>query len=198
MSGKTSLIFERIWPSEPGCYIRVVAALRCMMADSTRIARDQDYEINDPYDDRTTATHLQQRSKILSGKITNVLSVSYADTEIRDALRALEGNNVSNTPNSRRRLHLEVQKEVIDCNGEIVDQFGTVAEVCLLYSVIGFITENPLATETSWVHYFQAQPMLRHYASAIDSCSPRQCSHSGGNIHASDSKARIRDQKAAT
>ena len=100
--------------------------------DHTRTVRDQDYEINDPYDDRITATHLQQRSKVLSGKITNVLSVSYADTEIGDALRALESTNVSNTPNFRRRLHLEVQKEVIDCNGEIIEQFGTVAEVCLL------------------------------------------------------------------
>ena len=102
------------------------------MVDSIRVASDQDYEINDPYDDRIAGTHLQQRSKVLSGKITNVLSVSYADTEIRDALRALESTNVYNSPDVRRRLHLEVQKEVIDCNGEIIDQFGTVAEVCLL------------------------------------------------------------------
>ncbi|KAL8797432.1 MAG: hypothetical protein Q9195_000248 [Heterodermia aff. obscurata] len=98
------------------------------MGDTTRTASDQDYEINDPYDDRLTGTHLHQRGKVLSGKITNVLSVSYADTEIRDALRALESTNVYNSPDIRRRLHLEVQKEVIDCNGEIIDQFATVAE----------------------------------------------------------------------
>lgn len=148
------------------------------MVENTRIASDQDYEINDPYDDRTTATHLQQRSKVLSGKIANVLSVSYADGEIRDALRALESTNVYNTPDVRRRLHLEVQKEVINCNGEIIDQFGTVAEVGLLQSIIGLMTENPLAIETSGAHHLQAQQMLRQYASAIGSCSPRECSDS--------------------
>ena len=148
------------------------------MLDTTRTASDQDYEANDSFDDRITATHLHQRSKVLSGKITSVLSVSYADTEIRDALRALESTNVYNTPDVRRRLHLEVQKEVIGCNDDIINQFGTVAEVCMLKPHNGLMTENPLATETSWLHYLQAQQTLRQYASAIDSCSPRKYSHS--------------------
>ena len=100
------------------------------MADTSRSVSNQEYEINDSYDDRSTASHLQQRGKVLSSKITDVLSVSYADTEIRDALRALESTNVYNTPDVRRRLHSEVQKEVIDCNGEIINQFGALAEVC--------------------------------------------------------------------
>lgn len=100
-----------------------------MVANPTRIASNPDYELNDSYDDRLVATPLQQKSNVLSGKISSVLSASYADSEIRDALQALDSTSVQNTPNFRRNLRLDVQKEVIDCNAEIIDQFGTVAEV---------------------------------------------------------------------
>lgn len=70
------------------------------------------------------------RSNALSHKITNVLSTSYADLEIRDALRTLDERAIQNTPESRRRLRLDLQKDVIECNGNIVKDFGDVAEVC--------------------------------------------------------------------
>lgn len=102
-----------------------------MIATPTGIAQNPDYELNDSYDDRLIVTPLQQKSNVLSGKISSVLSASYADSEIRDALQALDRTRVQNTPDLRRKLRLDVQKEVIDCNAEIVDQFGTVAEVRL-------------------------------------------------------------------
>jgi hypothetical protein len=66
----------------------------------------------------------------LSSRITSVLSASYADLEIRDALETLDAREVRNTAETRRQIRLEVQKEVIQCNGEIVKDFGQVAEVC--------------------------------------------------------------------
>ncbi|KAL8696085.1 MAG: hypothetical protein Q9201_007831 [Fulgogasparrea decipioides] len=69
-----------------------------------------------------------QRSSALSNKLTGVLSVSYADSEIRDALRLLDQKNVKNTPDLRRNLRSDLRKEVIDCNGIIVKEFGQVAE----------------------------------------------------------------------
>lgn len=66
----------------------------------------------------------------LSTRITSVLSASYADLEIRDALETLDARGVRNTAETRRQLRLDVQKEVIQCNGEIVRDFGEVAEVC--------------------------------------------------------------------
>jgi hypothetical protein len=66
----------------------------------------------------------------LSSRITSVLSASYADLEIRDALETLDARGVQNTAETRRQLRLQVQKEVIQCNGEIVKDFGAVAEVC--------------------------------------------------------------------
>lgn len=65
----------------------------------------------------------------LSSRITSVLSASYADLEIRDALETLDTRGVRNTAETRRQIRLDVQKEVIECNGEIVKDFGQVADV---------------------------------------------------------------------
>ncbi|KAI9787674.1 MAG: Golgi transport complex subunit 6 [Geoglossum umbratile] len=68
------------------------------------------------------------RASALSNKITSVLSASYADLEIRDALETLDERGIENTPETRRWLRLDVQKEVIQCNGEIISEFGRIAE----------------------------------------------------------------------
>jgi hypothetical protein len=65
----------------------------------------------------------------LSSRITSVLSASYADLEIRDALETLDARGIRNTAETRRQIRLDVQKEVIQCNGEIIKDFGKVAEV---------------------------------------------------------------------
>jgi conserved oligomeric Golgi complex subunit 6 len=65
----------------------------------------------------------------LSSKVTSILSTSYGDAEFRDALALLDERGIQNTAESRRRLRLELQKEVIDSNGAIVAEFGRVAEV---------------------------------------------------------------------
>lgn len=70
-----------------------------------------------------------QRSTALSNRLTSVLSASYADSDIRDALETLSIRGIHNTAETRRQLRLDVQKEVIDCNAEIVRDFGQVAEV---------------------------------------------------------------------
>ncbi|PGH29889.1 hypothetical protein GX50_07359 [[Emmonsia] crescens] len=68
------------------------------------------------------------RSTALSNKLNSVLSASYADSDIRGALEILDGRGIQNTPETRRQLRLDVQKEVIDSNGKIVQDFGKVAE----------------------------------------------------------------------
>lgn len=70
------------------------------------------------------------RSSALSAKVTNVLSTSYADVDIRDALEILDQQGFQNTAEGRRQLRLQVQKEIIDCNGEVIQDFGRVAKVC--------------------------------------------------------------------
>jgi len=75
-----------------------------------------------------------QRSSALSNRLTSVLSASYADSDIRDALETLSVRGIHNSAETRRQLRLDVQKEVVDCNAEIVRDFGKVAEVRLVVS----------------------------------------------------------------
>jgi hypothetical protein len=69
------------------------------------------------------------RSNALSSKVNSVLSASYADLEIRDALQLLDERGIENTVETRRQLRLDIQKDVIDSNGLVIKEFGHVAEV---------------------------------------------------------------------
>ncbi|PGH26583.1 hypothetical protein AJ80_01712 [Polytolypa hystricis UAMH7299] len=68
------------------------------------------------------------RATALSNKLSTVLSASYADSDIRNALETLDDRGIQNTAEARRQLRLDVQKEVIDNNGKIIQDFGLVAE----------------------------------------------------------------------
>ena len=75
----------------------------------------------------TTPAAGAPRSSALQNRVTSVLSASYADLEIRDALSMLDERGLRNTPETRRNLRLDVQQELIECNGAIVKDFGKVA-----------------------------------------------------------------------
>jgi len=68
----------------------------------------------------------------LASKVTSVLSASYADTEFRDSLTLLDERGVQSTAEARRQLRLDLQKEVIDSNAEIINEFAKVAQVWLI------------------------------------------------------------------
>jgi hypothetical protein len=72
-----------------------------------------------------------KRNTALGARLTSVLSSSYADYEIRDALRLLDDGGVHNDEDTRRNLKANAQKQAIDSNAKIVDDFGHVAEVCV-------------------------------------------------------------------
>ena len=76
----------------------------------------------------TTPLGVATKSSALQNRLTSVLSASYADLEIRDALSMLDERGLQNTAETRRNLRLDVQQELIECNGEIVQDFGKVAE----------------------------------------------------------------------
>ena len=88
--------------------------------------------LSEELDEKWIASASTQRSNALSNKLNGVLSASYADSEIRDALRTLDERRIPNSAKTRRGLRLDVQKEMIDQNGEIIKSFGHVAEVCTL------------------------------------------------------------------
>jgi len=84
--------------------------------------------LNGDYEDGSISSSLPKSSAI-SHKLTSILSTSFANTELRDVLRSLDEQGVQNTPETRRSLRLDAQKEVIDRNGDIIQDFGHVAEV---------------------------------------------------------------------
>ena len=84
--------------------------------------------LNGDYEDGNVSSSLPKASAI-SHKLTSILSTSFVNTELRDVLRSLDEKGVRNTPETRRRLRLDAQKEVIDHNGDIIQDFGHVAEV---------------------------------------------------------------------
>lgn len=67
------------------------------------------------------------KSNPLQNRVTAVLSASYADLDLRSTLAVLDERELHNTPEMRRNLRLDVQQEVLDCNGAIVQDFGRVA-----------------------------------------------------------------------
>ena len=76
----------------------------------------------------TTPVGAAPRSNALTSRITTVLSASYADLEIRDAIDTLDTRGFQNTQESRRDLRLDLQQDVIACNGQIITDFGEVAQ----------------------------------------------------------------------
>ena len=89
-------------------------------------------ELANDYGDGTLSLSLPQKPNTLSHKLTSILSTSFADADLRDALRILDAKSVRNSPGVRRHLRLDAQREVIDQNAEIITSFGDVADVCPL------------------------------------------------------------------
>ena len=92
----------------------------------------QDSPRNPGYDNgvdnvSSSTSQLSHKTTGLSNKLTSVLAASFADSEIREALSELDGRHILNTAALRRRMRTDLQKEVIDCNGDIVKELGLVA-----------------------------------------------------------------------
>jgi hypothetical protein len=102
-----------------------------MTSDYFLARKTSSLSLNEGTESPTSPTSPQAlRSNPLSSKVTSVLSASYADSDIRDALSLLDKRNVENNAETRRQLRLDVQKEVIESNGDIIREFGHVGEVC--------------------------------------------------------------------
>lgn len=70
-----------------------------------------------------------------SQKLTSVLSASYSDADIRNALVVLDSRLPQNSADSRRQLRIKVQADVIQTNGMIVKDFSKIAEVCSYHTM---------------------------------------------------------------
>lgn len=62
-------------------------------------------------------------------KVSAVLSTSYSDADFRATVGLIDDRGIKNDGRTRRRLRLELQKEVIGRNGQVLDDFSSVSEV---------------------------------------------------------------------
>nr|POE77863.1 conserved oligomeric golgi complex subunit 6 [Quercus suber] len=92
------------------------------------ISTNGNHPVLSPASPATPATPAIPRSNALQNRITTVLSASYADLDIRDTLAILDERGVANSAETRRNIRLNVQQELIECNGEIVQDFAKVAD----------------------------------------------------------------------
>jgi len=86
---------------------------------------------SEAYDGDTLSDDINstRRGNALSNKLTSVLSSSYADSEIREALRLYDVRYGQVEPEIDLDLRYQAQKEVIEANARIVDDFSQVAKV---------------------------------------------------------------------
>ncbi|KAK9448007.1 oligomeric Golgi complex subunit 6 [Limtongia smithiae] len=75
------------------------------------------------------------RSNLFSLKLAEILSTSYADSSIRDALQLLGERIQDNTPEMRRQFRANVEAEVIEANGQVLEQFSNIAMACQLETI---------------------------------------------------------------
>lgn len=66
---------------------------------------------------------------LLASKVNSILSISFADSDIKDALCILDTRGLNNTNATRRQLRYNIQKEVIESNGVIIEELGHVSAV---------------------------------------------------------------------
>ncbi|KAI5466524.1 oligomeric complex COG6-domain-containing protein [Mariannaea sp. PMI_226] len=103
-----------------------------MAADQPRSrslpSRDNSNSQNLTPDSSAALSSAQKGLSPLASKVTSVLSTTHSDTEFRDALSLLDQRGIQNDAETRRRLRLDLQKEVIDINAEVISDFGRVAE----------------------------------------------------------------------
>ena len=79
-----------------------------------------------------TDTASSRRGQALSNKLNSVLSSSYADSEIREALRLYDLRYAANK-DIELDLRYEAQREVIEANARIVNDFSKVVKVSCVW-----------------------------------------------------------------
>ncbi|TQS37272.1 hypothetical protein Golomagni_02261 [Golovinomyces magnicellulatus] len=99
------------------------------LSHELRFSPQKDYRRSSTHEYSENFTDVHSRGHHpLASKVTSILSTSYADSDIKDALEILDKQGLENTPVTRRQLRYDIQKEVIESSGQIIGEFGHVAE----------------------------------------------------------------------
>lgn len=66
----------------------------------------------------------------LSRKVGSILAASYSDAEFRDVLAILDKRLLENSAEARRRLEVDIEREIISSNAKTIREFTKIADVC--------------------------------------------------------------------
>lgn len=68
-------------------------------------------------------------SNPLSAKVSSLLSASYSDAGFKETLELIDERHIPIDAKGRRTFQLNLHKEIIDQNGQVLDEFRKVTEV---------------------------------------------------------------------
>ncbi|KAM0256979.1 hypothetical protein ACHAQJ_004680 [Trichoderma viride] len=96
-------------------------------------------------------------------KVASVLSTSYSDNDFRDAIFLADERSVGSSAKTRRLLRLDLLREAISCNGEIIEEMGTVVERLKLIRGVVEKVNSRIETIKSQIDlaHTQTSPALR-------------------------------------
>jgi len=77
----------------------------------------------------TAQLGIAYRGNAVQNRISSILSTSYSDLEIKNALQTLDSQKI--TSNDRKDLRLDLDQELVKGNGDVVKDFSQVAQVGL-------------------------------------------------------------------
>ncbi|KAM3501430.1 hypothetical protein MY10362_005566 [Beauveria mimosiformis] len=109
--------------------------------------------------------HMVASSKVtnaLATKVSAVLSASYSDAEFRGAVALIDHRGLKHDGRTRRRLRLDLQKEVIENNGKILDDFGFVSDMKRMVAAAHSGMESPLAEASALLEKRRGIEWKRH------------------------------------
>ncbi|KAK9247986.1 oligomeric Golgi complex subunit 6 [Lipomyces tetrasporus] len=115
------------------------------------------------------------RSNLLSLKLSEILSTSYSDSSIREALLLLGERIQENTPEMRRQFRANVEAEVIEANGQVLEQFSRIAmqletiglTIANMNSVVDGLTKSVSVTREQTKELFAEEERLSNQKDEI-------------------------------
>lgn len=99
------------------------------MSKNALFGRDGIAELVKPGDAHDAVTLATKGVIPRATKVSAVLSTSYSDADFRATVNLIDNRGIKNDGKTRRRLRLELQREVIGRNGQVLDAFSSVSEV---------------------------------------------------------------------
>ncbi|KAM0511947.1 hypothetical protein ACHAPE_009412 [Trichoderma viride] len=118
----------------------------------------------------STSPAINKGADLMVLKVASVLSTSYSDNDFRDAIFLADERLSRGSAKTRRLLRLDLLREAIDCNGEIIEEMGSVVErLKLIRGVVEKVNSRIEAIKRQIdLAHAQTSPALRDMSSLFE------------------------------